>query len=321
MPKPRTTNRWPQRIALPARWVLTAIVAGLVTLAAGCGKSSTDIFRVASITSENQADTARRYRPLVSYLGERLGREVEFREVSDYASLVEAFRSRRLELAYLGPAAYAKAWKVTAGNVEPLVVGITLEGARGYHAAMLVRADSPYRSLEDLRGKTFAYVDPNSTSGYQAVHYFLHKQGVNVAEHFARTGFSGSHENSVIAVLNGSYDAATVWWNNDSFNAVQRMALKNMVDPADFRVVWLSPELPADPWTIRKDLPAPLRLHVRETLLGFRQHDPGGWRILTDGNVREYLPASHDDLRWVLDMLDFNLRQRSIARPRGGRQP
>jgi phosphonate transport system substrate-binding protein len=296
-------------------------LACVLLFVSGCGEQPRQVFRVASITTENQADTARRYRPLVSHLQRKLGQEVEFREVSDYAALVEAFRSRRLELAYLGPASYAKAWKVTAGNVEPLVSGVTREGTRGYHAAMLVRSDSPYRSLEDLRGKSFAYVDPNSTSGYQAVHYFLHKQGIQVAEHFARTGFSGSHENSVITLLNGSYDAATVWWNNDDMNAVQRMALKGMANANDFRVVWLSPELPADPWTIRKDLPASVRRQVREILMGFRLEDPTGWDVLTDGNVREYVPASHEEFSWVLDMLDFNLRQRGSGQAGASRQP
>jgi phosphonate transport system substrate-binding protein len=294
-----------------ASLLVICCITFVLTASVACRKSTNEqVFRLAVITTENQADTFRRYDALVAYLRDRLQREVEFREVSDYAAIIEAFRSRRLELAYLGPASYAKAWKVTVGNVEPLAVGVTNDGMLGYHAAMLVRADSPYFALHDLRGKTFAYVDPNSTSGYQAVHYFLHKQGIQVAEHFSRTGFSGSHENSIIALLNHSYDAATVWWNNDEFNAVQRMALKGMVDPKDFRVVWLSPPLPPDPWTIRKDLPLPFRQQVREALLRFRHEDPDGWKVLTDGKVREYVPADQQSFQPVLEMIDFNLRQR-----------
>lgn len=279
-----------------------------------CGDPAPAEFRIATITTENQADTAKRYAPVAAHLAARLGMTVSLREVSDYAAVVEALRSRRLELAFMGPASYAKAWQVTNGNVEPILSPVELDGAAGYSAAMLVSADSPFQKLDDLRGRSFASVDPNSTSGYQAVQFFLTREGKNPAQFFSRTGFSGSHENSVMAVLNGSYDAATVWWSSDQHNAVQRMARKGMVDARKLRVVWQSPRLPADPWVIRKDLPDEQRRRVREALLEFRTADPEGWKLHTDGLVGNWVPASHADYAMVVEMLDANLRQRVEAR-------
>lgn len=265
---------------------------------------------MAIITSENAADTATRYQPLARFLEKKLGRPVEYREASDYAAVVEAMAAKQLELAYFGAASYVKAWQITGGNVEPLLTVVDNFGNIGYHSAMIVRADSPYRKVEDLRGKRFAYVDPNSTSGCQAPQYYLTRQGMPPAEFFGATGFTGSHENSIMAVENGSYDAATIWWNNDEFNALTRMSKKDMIDPARFRVIWDGPQMPYDAWTIRKDLPAELRGQVKAALMAFQAEDPEGWLAMTDGLVSRLVEVSHDDYQDIIVMLDMNLKQR-----------
>ena len=86
--------------------------------------------------------------------------------VSDYAGQIEALKAKKIQMASLGSDAYAAAFDVTKGNVEPLVVAIDTMGSTGYNSIVIVQKDSPIKSIADLKGKSFAFADPNSTSGF-----------------------------------------------------------------------------------------------------------------------------------------------------------
>jgi phosphonate transport system substrate-binding protein len=116
-----------------------------------------------------------------------------------------------------------------------------------------------YQALNDLKGKPLAYADPNSTSGYIAPAYFLRESGVDPAAFFGRTGFAGSHENNILALFNGTYDAAATWWTNEERSNVTRMEGKKMIPAGQLRYIWKSPKLPSSPWAIHTDLPASSR--------------------------------------------------------------
>lgn len=120
---------------------------------------------------------------------------------SDHAAAVEALRQDHAELAYLGPASYGLARRLRGGRVAPIFRYRHNAGHEGCHSAMSVKADSPVQRLEEMRGRTMAFSDANSTSGFQVPGWFLRRQGLDPATFFARTGFSASHEQSVIAVI------------------------------------------------------------------------------------------------------------------------
>lgn len=295
---------------------LLAVVLPLVAWVAGCEAgpdAELEPLRVGVITLENQGDTANRHGPLVDYLERTLGRPVEMREANDYAAVVEAMKSKRVDLAYFGPASYARAWMVTGGRVTPLVCPVDLSGKRGYRSAVVVKADSGYWTLDDLRGKSFAFVDPNSTSGFQAIHFFLTREGYPPETFFGETGFSGSHDSGVLAVVNGSYDAAATWWESKDYNSFKRMELKGMVDASQLRVIWKSPWLPDLVWTAHADLPAALRDRIKQAFVRFKDDDPEGWRRLTDGEVGGFVETSHEEYADVVEMLRANQEVRRNA--------
>lgn len=298
-------NRRPRRLSLAAALALLALLAG-------CGGGSqveSEPLRISAITSENQTSTANRYLPLTEYLAKKLGRPVEMREASDYAAVVEALKARRLDLAYFGPASYSRAWMVTGGKVVPLV-SPTDWGIWGYYSTLVVRADSPYQTLDDLKGKSIAFVDPNSTSGFQAPTYYLTRQGYPPEEFFGGTGYSGSHDNGIMAVLNGAYDAAVTWWENDNYSSFKRMEIQGMIDASDLRVIWKSPPLPDRPWAVHADMPAETREQIAEAMLSLPQEAPEVWRHMTDGEFVGFQRVTHGDYVDVVDML----RQNDAAR-------
>ena len=299
------------------RDVLFGLAAGLTgvtlrprTARAASWRTSFPTLAFGVISAENEADRAMRHQPLVAYLEKRLGTKMRMHHATEYAGTIEALKARKIEFARFGPASYAQAWLVTNGKVEPIAAATDGDGYAAYHSVVVVKTDSAFKSLEDLKGRSLAFADPNSTSGYVAPAYFLREQGIDLAKHFGRTGFAGSHENSIIAVVNGTYDAAVTWWTNEQRSNFLRMEDKGMVPKGSVRVVWKSPALPESPWAIHTDLPPDLKADVRSALMAFPIAEPAGWRALTDGKSKGLVEVRHADYEPVVRMIQANQRER-----------
>lgn len=262
------------------------------------------------ITSENEADRVERYKPVRAYLEKTLGVKIKWRSATDYAGVIEALKSKKIELARFGPASYAKAWIVMKGNVEPLVGELDKKGDFGYHSVIIVKKESPYKTIDDLKGKKLAFADPNSTSGHQAPRYFLTEAGYDPDSFFGSTGFSGSHENSVMALLNGTFDAAATWWRSETRSNPQRMEMKGMIEPGQWRLIWKSPRLPSSPWAVHKDLPKQMRDDIRNALYNMKKEGPDAWQALTDGKASGYRLVTHKDYKAIVRMIESNLKHR-----------
>ncbi|MCG8508663.1 MAG: phosphonate ABC transporter substrate-binding protein [Rhodospirillales bacterium] len=262
------------------------------------------------ITSENEADRIMRYQPVRDYFERTLGVEIKWRTATDYAGIVEGVKAGKIEIARFGPASYAKAWMVTKGAVEPLVGELDNRGIFGYHAVVVVKTDSPYKSIDDLKGRKLAFADPNSTSGHQAPRYFLGEAGYDADKHFGETGFSGSHENSVMALLNGTFDAAATWWRNEEYSNPLRMEMKGMIEPGQWRIVWKSPKLPSSPWAMSTKLPDDMRRDVQKALLDMKDTDPKAWTSLTMDKASGFRAVTHEDYEGVVRMIKHNLQKR-----------
>lgn len=262
------------------------------------------------ITSENEADRVERYKPVRAYLEKTLGVKIKWRSATDYAGVIEALKAKKIELARFGPASYSKAWLVMKGKVEPLVGELDKKGDFGYHSVIIVRKDSPYKTIDDLQGRKLAFADPNSTSGHQAPRYFMTEAGYDPDKFFGSTAFSGSHENSVMALLNGTFDAAATWWRSDTRSNPQRMEQKGMIKPDQWRVLWKSPRLPSSPWAVHTDLPQQMRDDIRNSLYNMKKDGPVAWQALTDGKASGYRLVSHKDYEAVVRMIEYNLKKR-----------
>jgi phosphonate transport system substrate-binding protein len=181
-----------------------------------------------------------------------------------------------------------------------------------------VRADSPYRTIEDLKGKNLALVDPNSTSGNQAPRYFLSKAGHPVDTFFGKTVYAGSHENAVLALVQGTVDAAANLYNTDTDTMVTRMAAKGMLkkpdgsamSQADFRVVFKSDFLPEGPFAMLASLPDALKAQIRAALVAMPTADKAAFDRLSDGKDLGLTPVTLKDYQPIIDMLKFNDDQR-----------
>ena len=305
---------------LNRRAVLVGALAG-ATLATGAlaqdwkSKYPELIFGV--IPAENASGTADRWTPLTDYLSKEIGVPVKLRVAQDYAAVIEGQRAGNIHLAFYGPASFARA-VLTGVKTEPLVNQRHETGANGYYSVVYVRADSPYKTLEDLKGKNLALVDPNSTSGNQAPRFFMQKAGIEVEKHFGRTFFAGSHENAVLALVQGTADAAANLWNSETDTTVTRMNAKGMLkdssgkplNQSDFRVVFRSDFLPEGPFAILESLPAELRQKIRAALVEVPKKDKAAFDKLSDGKEQELVPVTQKDFEPIIEMLRANDAQR-----------
>ena len=107
---------------------------------------------------------------------------------TDYAGSIEAMKAGNCQGATVGAAGYAAAYDVLKGDVFPFAVQSDEKGGIGYYSIIIISAKSPYKKIEDLKGKTFAWGEPNSTSGFLAPNYYLKKQGFDPDKFFSKSG-------------------------------------------------------------------------------------------------------------------------------------
>lgn len=267
-------------------------------------------------SAENEAAAIARNQPVVDYLAKKLGVPVKLYRVSDYAGLVEAMRADQLEFARFGPAVYSLGRRVLGDKLQPLFRDVDNNGQEGYYSVVLVRADSPYRAIADLKGRSFAFADPNSTSGFAFPAYFLRKQGFDPQAHFGGTVFSGGHDNSVLALVRGQFDGVATYQVNENSGVVQRLTLRGMIPAGATRVIWTSPLIPASPFSTRANLPQALKDAFVAAMLAMKDDTPEVFRTFTDGQVSRYAPAKHEDYLDVIAVTE-ELEARRKQRPGG----
>src|SRR5579872_2834075 len=283
---------------LNRRYFLSATVA---VLAVSAGAAHADDWKAkypeltfAVVPAENASGVSDRYAPYMDYLTKALGVPVKLRLANDYAAVIEGQRAGNIQIAYYGPASYSKAY-LTGVKTEPFVTSRNNDGAIGYYSVIYVKADSPYQKVEDLKGKTIGFVDPNSTSGYNAPRFYLHKQGIEVDSFFAKSIITGSHENGVIAVDKGTVDCCADWWNSEDDSNLTRMVNKGMVKKEDFRRIFKTPILPGSPYAYLSDLPDDLKKTILTAFLDAPAKDKAAFDKLSDGKDKEFVQVTHKD--------------------------
>jgi phosphonate transport system substrate-binding protein len=266
--------------------------------------------RIGISSAENEAAALARQEPMAAYLTRELGVPVRLYRTSDYAGLVEAMRADQIEFARFGPAVYSLGRRVLGDKLRPLFRDVDNNGQEGYFSIVIVRADSPFRTIEDLRGRQFAFVDPNSTSGFAFPSYFLRKEGFDPRTHFRATVFAGSHDNVVLATARGQFEGGATFEVNEQSGVPQRMVNRGLIPAGSLRTIWRSPLIPASPFTARADLPEELVQAYIRAMQEMRERAADVWRNFTDGQVLRYAPARHEDYLDVIAVMEELERDR-----------
>ncbi|WP_448953549.1 phosphonate ABC transporter substrate-binding protein [Labrys neptuniae] len=301
-----------------SRRTLLGLAAAAMSFAASAAhaqdwKAQYPELQLAVIPAENASTTNDRYQPLADYIAKQVGVPVKLNIANDYAAVIEAQRAGFAQIAYYGPASYARA-VITGVATEPVAVPRHNNGLTGYYSVIYVKADSPYKSVDDLKGKKLALVDPNSTSGNNAPRFGLHSQGIEVDKFFGSTVFAGSHDNAVLALAQGTADAAANSWNSEDDSNLTRMLSRGILKKddgsamtkADFRVIYKTPFLPEGPYTVLSSLPDALKQKITTALVEYAKNDKANFDKLSDGKDLELTKISAKDYQPIIDMVKFN---------------
>jgi phosphonate transport system substrate-binding protein len=237
-------------------------VAGL-SFALPQGALAQGVLKVSAIPDEAPTELQRKFKPLGEYLAKEIGMKVEFTPVTDYAAVVESLATKKLDLAWLGGFTFVQAKIRTNGTAIPIVQRAEDEK---FISRYIVPADSTAKTLADLKGKSFAFGSPSSTSGHLMPRFFLLQAGINPDKDFKNVAFSGAHDATVAFVAGGKAEAgvlnASVW--DKLHEAKNPNAMK-------VRVLAATPPYYDYNWTVRGDLDPAV---VRKLTAAFLKLDP-----------------------------------------------
>lgn len=251
------------------------------------GTKVPEVLRIGLIPADDAESQMRNYQPVADYLSEKLGMKVEMQVTHDYTAAIEAMRSKHIEVAWFGPFSYLLAQK--EAGAEALVVGQRRDtGETTYRTVIVTRADSGIKKLEDLKGKTFAFVDPASTSGNLFPRFVFSKYGIDPEKDFKTVIYAGTHNGVELAVKNKTVQAGA-----DSDTSYGLMVKEKQIDPKVNVVIFQSDPIPGSPIAIRGDLPAEFKKKIQEALLNMDQQTM--FKVQGWGDIGKYVEAKDSD--------------------------
>ena len=243
------------------------------------------VLKVGLIPSEDSRAMLAQSKDILDAVEKNSGLKVQGFVATDYNGVIEALRAKHLDIAYLGPFSYVLATTVTP--VEAFAIAETAKSGRTYyHSQITTRVDSGIKTVADLKGRTFAFVDPSSTSGHLFPKAGLIKMGIDPDTYFGRVLFTGSHDANALAVANKRVDAATI-----ADRILDTAVSKGMVKAEEIHVVWRSDPIPESPTVWRKNLPDDLKQKIKTAFLNIKDitwADQGKLNRFVETNDKAY---------------------------------
>jgi len=263
------------------------------------------VLKMGLIPADDAEEMVRNYQPVAEYLEEKLGIPVEIQVTSDYTAAIEAMRSKHIDMAWFGPFSYVLA--AQEANAEAIVNGVRRDtGLSTYKSIIITRSDSGIETLDDLKGRSFAFVDPASTSGNLIPRKVLIENGIDPDEDFSTMYYAGTHNAVEFAVANGKVDAGAA-----SDTSYQRMVDSGEIDPEVSIIIHESEPIQGSPIVVRGDLPEDLKKNIKQALLDMDEqtiHKVDGW-----GNIEKYNAvedSDYDIIRETAKVLDLDLTKK-----------
>ncbi len=242
--------------------------------------------------------------PLIRWIGARAGVDLVRFQVPSYEALVRQMVDGALHVAWLPPIVFVRLEH--QGIAAPLVVNRRRRtGAAGYQSVLVVPIASEIACLEDLRGRSIAWVDPLSASGYVLPRIQLAAHGIDPRTAFAEERFYGSHQAVVRALIDGSADVAATFAGLDDVGAVSRGAWTNETgEYSPLRVLATFGEIPADLIAVRSDVDPELRSALTAAFVDACADPAMAPLVKRTFGVETFAPdsfASYDGLRRAID--------------------
>lgn len=216
-----------------------------------------------SYTPQEDAQAYERlWQPYVNHMSQCTGKKTRFFQVHAPAATVEAIRSGRITLSTLssGDTPFA----VNIAGAQPFAIRGDANGPTGYHLVVVVKKNSPFKSLKDLAGKRVAHAAPSSNSGNLAPRALFPAEGL-VPDKDYKVLYSGKHDSSIAGVQSGDYDAAAI-----ADDVLDRMMQRGIVKPDELRIIYRSKPFPNGSMVMAHDLVPELQKKLTDCTMSFK---------------------------------------------------
>jgi phosphonate transport system substrate-binding protein len=240
------------------------------------------------------------YRQLLDYIGQKMGREIQFIQRKTYGEINELLAKSQIDLAFICSGPYVIGKEKYGFQ---LVATPEVHNSHFYHSYLIVNKTSEFRTLEDLRGRVFAFTDPDSNSGRLVPTYWLWQMGETAETFFEKTTYTYSHDNAILAVAKGLVDGAAVdgliweYYNN-----------KKPIFTSKTRIIRKSEPYGIPPLVASNSMPSGLMTKIRRLLFSMHQ-DPQGQAILKELMIDKFITPKD---KWYDSIRKINLELASL---------
>ena len=269
------------------------------TLAANC--ENPDSLTFAMVPTEETVAELELYKPVTDRMAKLTGKKISFFMPTSYASVVEGLLSHFVDVAVLGPYTY-----VIANSKDPTVEvfatyakrpGHMQEEGPGYRGVLISKKGTKYTSIKSLKGSLVGLTDPGSTSGNLMPRVAFTKViGMDLEKFFSKVVYTGSHELSTVAVVQGKVDAAFV-----ASHRFDNVVNKGEATLEGVNILWQSDPIPQDPFVYRNTLCDDIKAKIRETFLELKGK-PGSKTFLDNVKSNTFVEMSSDDYNIIRDL-------------------
>jgi phosphonate transport system substrate-binding protein len=246
------------------------------------------------IPEHNVFKQLERYKPLAEYISKETGIGIELKMLSRYGNIIRNFESMGLDGAFFGSFTYALAH--TRLNVETALRPESPEGVSSYYGMIFVRKESGISSIEQMKGKRFAFVDKATTAGYLLPLRYFKENGIEDFEQYlSETYFTGTHEDAIFDVLNKRADIGAA-----KDTVFYRLARSNPRILNELTILARSTRVPENALAFRSDLDQDARSALKKAFLDMSDN-PDGIQVLNTFGAARFIETTNEDYRSVFE--------------------
>ncbi|OVZ57441.1 phosphonate ABC transporter substrate-binding protein [Pigmentiphaga sp. NML080357] len=258
--------------------------------------------RVMLIPADGGTETGTKadYQPVFNAVSRMTGLNFDLKVGQSYGAVVEAMCNQLADVAFFGPVAYVQAHR--RGCAQLLAVGVE-KGESVYYAGLFAKADAPIKSVQDVKGRRMAFGDVNSASSFTFQVAMLMDAGLDPVKDLSAIRMTGSHANSLAALVQGQVDVASL-----SFDSYEKAVKQGAVDPKTVKVVAKSMPIPYPPLALNAKLPEALKARLKEAFATVHKA-PG----VTPDMIRGYGGKKVDAFDTRFSEAEFNVAAEKLA--------
>ncbi len=287
--------------------LIAALAASTALVGAAQAQDITE-FNIGILGGENAQDRLTSTECFRAKTEELLGVPVKLFTPADYDGVIQGLLGGTLDYAWLGASAYAKTYLTNPDAVDVVLTKQNVDGSTGYYSIGFARKDSGITNMDEAKGKTFAFADPNSTSGYLVPGAELTAKYGKLEDYFSEVKMSGGHEQTIVGVANGDFAAGVSWadglgaWE-DGFTsgAFRKAADAGLVDMNNIVEIWRSKLIPEGPMVLRRTLPQDVKDKMTAMLDTMWADDKECAYNVAAGDAQDFVPVKHEDYLGIID--------------------